>query len=163
MPDEQFIIFRLGEQEYGLPIGAVEEIARPPDRITRLPKAPAFIDGLMNLRGSVVPVVDLRRRFEMVSAEPASARRILILAVGSGKAGFMVDGVSEVMRVPADNIRPAPELSSEQMRLIGRVANLDARGRMILLVDPSQLLDRLEADVLAKLDPRALEQAMQAS
>jgi purine-binding chemotaxis protein CheW len=163
MPDEQFIIFRLGEQEYGLPIGAVDEIARPPDRITQLPKAPAFIDGVINLRGSVVPIVDLRRRFELTSVEPASSRRILILAVGSGKAGFMVDGVSEVMRVPAGSIRPAPELSPEQMRLIGRVANLDAQGRMILLVDPAQLLDRLEADMLAKLDPGALEQAMQAS
>ena len=64
MADEQFIIFRLGDQEYGLPIAAVDEIARPPEQITRLPKAPAFIDGVMNLRGSVVPIVDLRRRFE---------------------------------------------------------------------------------------------------
>jgi purine-binding chemotaxis protein CheW len=163
MPDEQFIIFRLGEQEYGLPIGAVDEIARPPEQITRLPKAPAFIDGVMNLRGSVVPIVDLRRRFELMSAEPASTRRILILTVGGGKAGFVVDGVSEVMKVPAGNISPAPELSAEQMRLIGRVANLDVWGRMILLVDPAQLLDRLETDMLAKLDPVALEQAMQAS
>jgi purine-binding chemotaxis protein CheW len=163
MPDEQFIIFRLGEQEYGLPIGAVDEIARPPEQITRLPKAPAFIDGLMNLRGSVVPIIDLRRRFGLMPAEPASTRRILILTVGGGTAGFIVDGVSEVMKVLAGNISPAPELSAEQMRLIGRVANLDARGRMILLVDPAQLLDRLETDMLAKLDPAALEQAMHAS
>jgi purine-binding chemotaxis protein CheW len=67
------------------------------------------------------------------------------------------------MKVPAGNISPAPELSAEQMRLIGRVANLDARGRMILLIDPAQLLDRLETDMLAKLDPTALERAMQAS
>ena len=65
MADEQFVIFRLGDQEYGLPIAAVDEIARPPDHISRLPKAPAFIDGVMNLRGSVVPIVDLRRRFEL--------------------------------------------------------------------------------------------------
>jgi purine-binding chemotaxis protein CheW len=63
MADEQFVIFRLGNQEYGLPIGAVDQIARPPDHITRLPKAPAFIDGVINLRGLVVPIVDLRRRF----------------------------------------------------------------------------------------------------
>ena len=100
MADEQFIIFRLGHQEYGLPIAAVDEIARPPDHITRLPKAPAFIDGVMNLRGSVVPIVDLRRRFELTSTEPESAQRILVLAVGGGRTGFMVDGVSEVMKVP---------------------------------------------------------------
>ena len=139
MADEQFVIFRLGDQEYGLPIGAVEEIARPPDHITRLPKAPAFIDGVINLRGAVVPIVDLRRRFELASKEPGGTQRILVLAVGGGKTGFMVDSVSEVLKVPADAIRPAPEVSPEQMRLIGRVANLEAQGRMILLVDPAQL------------------------
>ena len=65
MADEQFIIFRLGHQDYGIPIAAVGEIARPPEHLTRLPKAPAFIDGVMNLRGSVVPIVDLRRRFDL--------------------------------------------------------------------------------------------------
>ena len=127
MAEEQFVIFRLGDQEYGLPIAAVDEIARPPDHISRLPKAPAFIDGVMNFRGSVVPIVDLRRRFELAPKELGNARRILVLALGGGKTGFMVDSVSEVMRVPLDAIRPAPELSPEQMRLIGRVANLEAR------------------------------------
>ncbi len=65
MADEQFIIFRLGDQDYGLPIAAVDEIARPPERIARLPKAPAFVDGVMNLRGAAVPIIDLRRRFEI--------------------------------------------------------------------------------------------------
>jgi purine-binding chemotaxis protein CheW len=159
MADEQFIIFRLGDQEYGLPIRAVVEIARPPDRIARLPKAPAFIDGVMNLRGNVVPVIDLRRRFELASKEQAGGRRILVLAVSGGKAGFLVDGVSEVMKVPAATIRPAPELSSEQMRLIGRVANVEAQGRMILLIDPTQLLDQVEDEVLATFNRAALEQA----
>jgi purine-binding chemotaxis protein CheW len=163
MTDEQFVIFRLGNQEYGLPIGAVDEIARPPDHITRLPKAPEFIDGVINLRGIVVPIVDLRRRFELTSQEPVSTQRILVLTVGGGKTGFMVDGVSEVMKVPAEAIRPAPEVSPEQMRLIARVANLDAKGRMILLVDPVQLLNRVEADLLAKFDRADPEQASTAS
>jgi purine-binding chemotaxis protein CheW len=163
MADEQFIIFQLGEQEYGLPIAAVDEIARPPEQVARLPKAPAFIDGVMNLRGTVVPIVDLRRRFEIASKDPVSSQRILVLALGGGKTGFMVDSVSEVMRVPASAIRPAPEVSAEQMRLIGRVANLDAQDRMILLVDPAQLLDRLEADVLAKFDRSNAPQASKIS
>jgi purine-binding chemotaxis protein CheW len=163
MADEQFIIFRLGDQEYGLPIGAVDEITRPPAQITRFPKAPAFIEGVMNLRGSVVPIVDLRRRFDLVTREPANAQRILVLALGAGKTGFMVDGVSEVMRVPADAIRPAPEVSSEQTRLIGRVANLVGQSRMILLIDPTQLLDQVEADMLAKLDRTGLVPASEAS
>jgi purine-binding chemotaxis protein CheW len=150
MADEQFIIFRLGLQEYGIPIAAVGEIARPPERLTRLPKAPAFIDGVMNLRGSVVPVVDLRRRFDLGDTEQAGSRRILMLAIGGVTAGFLVDGVSEILKVTPDAICPAPELSPEQMRLISRVINLEASGRLILLVDPAQLLDQVEADLLAK-------------
>ena len=73
MADEQFIIFRLGDQEYGLPIAAVDEIARPPEQIAELPKAPAFVDGVMNLRGIVVPIVDLRRRFELAVEGTGSA------------------------------------------------------------------------------------------
>ena len=64
----------------------------------------------------------------------------------------MVDSVSEVLKVPGDLIRPAPEISPEQMRLIGRVVNLDAEDRMIFLVDPAQLLDQIETDVLEKFD-----------
>jgi len=111
----------------------------------------------------VVPIVDLRRRFDLAAQGPVGTQRILVIAGSGGRTGFMVDGVSEVMKVPAGAIRPAPEVSSEQMRLIGRVANLDAQGRMILLVDPAQLLDRVEADMLAKFDRTGPEQALKAS
>jgi len=152
MAPEQFIIFRLGDQDYGIPIAAVGEIARPPEHITRLPKAPAFIDGVINLRGSVVPVVDLRRRFDLGARERAASQRILILAIGGVIAGFLVDSVAEVMKAPTDAIRTAPELSPDQMRLISRVINLEAEGRLILLVDPGQLLDQVETDVLARFE-----------
>lgn len=150
MANEQFIIFRLGQQDYGIPIAAVGEIVRPPERLTRLPKAPAFIDGVMNLRGSVVPIVDLRRRFDLGDAEQTGARRILMLEIGGVTGGFLVDGVSEILKVTTDAICPAPELSPEQMRLISRVINIEASGRLILLVDSAQLLDQVEADLLAK-------------
>ena len=157
MAHEQFIIFRLGEQDYGIPIAAVAEIARPPKDITKLPKAPSFIDGVMNLRGVVVPVINLRRRFDLGATEHAASQRILILAIGEVTAGFLVDSVSEIMRVQIDAIHPAPEVSQEQMRLISRVVNLEADGRLILLVDPTQLLDQLEADVLARFERSALD------
>ena len=96
MADEQFIVFRLGDQEYGLPIASVDEIARPPERLTRMPKAPAFVDGVMNLRGVVVPVVDLRKRFGIASERATGGGRILVLSLGGGKTGFVVDAVSEV-------------------------------------------------------------------
>ena len=139
------------DQEYGLPIAAVAEIARAPDRITRMPKAPAFIDGVIGLRGSVLPVVDLRRRFDLVSEEPAGGRRILVLSVGNARAGFIVDAVSEVLMVAADTIQPAPELSREQMRLIGRVVNLKAPSRMILLIDPGATSHRKRSEAVAAL------------
>ena len=162
MADEQFIIFRLGDQDYGIPIAAVNEVARLPDHITRLPKAPAFIDGVMNLRGSVVPIVDLRRRFDLRTTEHAGSRRILMVAIGAITAGFLVDSVSEIMKVQIDAIQPAPELSPDQMRLISRIISLEAKGRMILLVDPAQLLDQVEADVLAKFRPSEFDPAVTA-
>ena len=163
MAFEQFIIFRLGDQEYGLPIAVVDEIARSPERIAPLPRAPAFVDGVMNLRGVVVPIVDLRRKFEMTSKEPVGNQRILVLVLGGGKTGFIVDGVSEVMRLPTNCIQPAPEVSREQVRLIDRVANLDTQNRMILLIDPTQLLDQIEADVLSKFDRNSPERPSKAS
>src|SRR6185437_9395078 len=90
MSEEQFVIFRLGDQEYGLPIAAVDEIARLPEQIARLPKAPAFVEGVMNLRGVVVPIVDLRRRFDIASRASLGSQRILVLALDGGKTGFMV-------------------------------------------------------------------------
>ena len=156
MADAQFVIFRIGSQEYGLPIEAVREIARPPEQVTKLPRAPDFIDGVMNLRGVVVPIVDLRRRLELAGAEDVKERkgtqRILVLSFDGEPTGFLVDGVSEVLRLASEAIKPAPDVSSEQMKLIDRIANLDRLGRMILLVNPAQLLDRVEADVLAKFD-----------
>jgi purine-binding chemotaxis protein CheW len=159
MAAEQFIIFRLGDQEYGMPIAAVGEIARPPERITRLPKAPAFIDGVMNLRGVVVPIVDLRRRFDLVAKEQEGSQRILVLEVTGVRAGFIVDSVSEVMKVSIEAICPAPELSPDQMRLISRIVNLESNGRIILLVDPAQLLDQVETDILGKFEQSELDHA----
>ena len=157
MAEEQFIIFRLGDQDYGIPIAAVSEIARRPDHFTRLPKAPAFIDGVMNLRGSVVAIVDLRRRFDLGAAAHAGSQRILMVAIGAVVAGFLVDSVSEIMKAQVEAIQPAPELSPDQMRLISRVINLETKGRMVLLVDPAQLLDQVEADVLAKFRPLEID------
>jgi purine-binding chemotaxis protein CheW len=160
MAEEQFIIFRLRDQDYGIPIAAVSEIARRPDHFTRLPKAPAFVDGVMNLRGSIVPIVDLRRRFDLSTTEHAGSQRILMVAIGRVIAGFLVDSVSEIMKVQIDAIQPAPELSPDQMRLISRVINLEASGRMVPLVDPAQLLDQVEADVLAKFRPAEVDMAV---
>ena len=141
----------------------VGEIARPPEHLTRLPKAPAFIDGVVNRRGSVVPIVDLRRRFDPTGTEQAATRRILMLDIGGATAGFLVDRVAEILKVTTDAICPAPELSPQQMRLISRVINLEASGRLILLIEPAQLLDQVEADLLAKFADSEIDTAATAS
>lgn len=150
--EEQFVVFRLGAQEYGMDITAVDEIARMPAHLTKLPKAPAFVDGIINLRGSVVPVIDLRRRFGVPSQSQSDRQRILVLSFAGGKTGFLVDDVSQLIKIVPANIHAAPELSAEQVRLIGRVANLEGEERMILIVDPAQLLDQVEADVLEEFE-----------
>jgi purine-binding chemotaxis protein CheW len=152
-PDhEQFIIFRLDREDYAVPIGAVDEVTRVPDELTRIPKTPAFVEGLMNLRGTVLPVIDQRRRLDLSRADKNSRQRIIVIALDGLKAGFLVDSVSELLKIPRSAIGPAPELSEGQVRLISRVANLEDQNRLILIVDAPQLLDRDELGKLKLLE-----------
>jgi purine-binding chemotaxis protein CheW len=148
--DEQpFIVFRLDREEYAVPIAAVDEVTRRPDALTRVPKAPEFIEGVMNLRGAVIPVVDQRRRFDLPAAESTDRQRVIVITFDGMRAGFLVDSASELLKIPDSAIGPAPELSDEQVRLISRVANLGER--MILIVDAPELLDRRELGLLRQL------------
>jgi purine-binding chemotaxis protein CheW len=146
--EEQFVVFRLLNEEYGVPIAAVQEIVRVPEALIRVPKTPTFIEGVINLRGSVLPVVDQRRRFGLDGIERNDRQRIMVFTIGGIRTGFIVDSVSEVMRIGARFIDGAPKLSAEQQKLIRRVANLEAQKRMILLLDVNQLLNVKELDAL---------------
>jgi purine-binding chemotaxis protein CheW len=139
--EEQFVVFRLGNEEYGVPIAGTQEIVRVPDALTRMPKAPSFIEGVVNLRGAVLPVIDQRQRFGLPTLARNDRQRIMVFLIGGVRTGFIVDSVSEVLKIPARNIGPAPALAVERARLIGRVANLDDRKRMILLVEIDRLLE----------------------
>jgi len=147
--EEQFVVFRLADEEYGVPIGAVQEIVRVPEQLTRLPKAPAFIKGVVNLRGSVLPVVDQRARFQLDAMPRGDRQRIMVFAIGGVRTGFIVDSVSEVLRIPRGTIGPMPALSDAQARLISRVANLERQHRMILLIDTAHLLEPHEIGAIA--------------
>ena len=106
----QFVVFRLGEDEFGLPIEAVNEVARVPDQITRLPKTPKFLEGVVNLRGDVLPVVDQRRRFDMPPLEEQGARRLVVVRTERHRAGLIVDRVSGgAALLRPTTIEPAPE------------------------------------------------------
>ncbi len=146
--EEQFVVFRLMEEEYGVPIEAVQEIVRVPDELTRIPKTPQFIEGVVNLRGVVLPVLDQRSRFGLPGAARNDRQRIMVFTIDGVRTGFIVDSVSEVMRIRLRNVGPAPALSARQQRLINRVANLEEQKRMILLLKVEQLLNFDELDEL---------------
>jgi purine-binding chemotaxis protein CheW len=144
----RFLVFRLDHNEFALPIDAVDEVARVPEQITRLPKTPKFLEGVVNLRGEVLPVVDQRRRFDMTPSDGAATRRLIVVRTEKHRAGLIVDGVSEVLRCSADAIEPAPDLTGDAQGLVHSVINLDAAGRIVLLLDPAELLTRTERGLL---------------
>jgi purine-binding chemotaxis protein CheW len=147
---EQFLLFRIGAEEFGLPIGAVIEVARPPAQYTRLPNAPAFMQGVMNLRGQVVPVIDQAQRFGSAPAADAR-RRVIVVQLDKLRAGFVVDSVSDVARIPVGALAAAPDLGGGETRIFDRIANLEDTGRMVLIVSPQDLLDRAERAMLEGL------------
>jgi purine-binding chemotaxis protein CheW len=149
--DEKFVIFQLGEEHYGLPVGSVDEVVRCPDQLTRVPRAPSFVEGVMNLRGTVVPIIDQRRRFSAASSLSFERCRVIVVLIDGFQTGFVVDRVSDVVALPADALRPAPELTSDESNVFDRIAMTERDGRMILLIDPKALLDRAERDVLASI------------
>lgn len=138
--DEQVVVFRLGTEEFGVPIDSVQEIVRVPETLTHVPKAPAAVEGVINLRGTVLPVVDLRRRLGLPTVERNDGQRIVVFLIRGVRTGFIVDAVAEVLKVPRQAIEPAPCLSSEQVQLLARMANLEKQKRMLQLIDPDHLL-----------------------
>lgn len=148
--NENFLIFKLGEDEFALPIDAVEEIAAVPAQITRVPKTPTFLEGVVNLRGAVLPVIDLRRRFDMPLSTGVKGRRLVVVRTERHRAGLVVDGVSDVLRTGAASIEEAPDLTDDIARLVSGVINLEASGRIVLLLSPPELLTRAERGILDK-------------
>lgn len=149
--EEQLVVFRLGDEEYGVPIAAIQEIVRVPEQLTRVPKTPGFIEGVVNLRGVVLPVIDQRRRFGLPDMARNDRQRIMVLMVGQARTGFIVDSVVEVLKVARSAIGPAPRLSDEQELLIDRVANLERQKRMLLLLQAERLLSMEEQGAIAAL------------
>jgi purine-binding chemotaxis protein CheW len=138
--EELFVVFRLDDEEYAVDVDAVQEIIRVPDTLIRVPRTCDFVEGLVNLRGTVLPVVDLRTRLGLPRSEHDERQRIVVLILNGVRTGFVVDSVVEVARVAKRVLEPAPELSEEQARLVSRVANLPDEHRMLLLIQADQLL-----------------------
>lgn len=149
--EEQVVVFRLDKEEYGVPIESVQEIVRVPEELTHVPKAPGFVEGVINLRGAVLPVIDQRRRFGLPKAERNDRQRIMVFLLNGLRTGFIVDSVAEVLKIPKAAIEASPQLSAEQAQLIARVANLQAQKRMIQLIEPSRLIGSEQRDQLAAI------------
>ena len=147
--DEQVVVFRLDKEEFGVPIANVEEIVRVPEELTRVPKAPTFVEGIINLRGTVLPVLDLRLRLGMKRVERSDRQRIMVFMISGLRTGFIVDQVAEVLRIPKSSIGTAPTLSDEQGRLLSRMANLEKQKRIVQLLDPTHLVEGPELVELA--------------
>ena len=141
---ERFVILRLGDTHFGLPVLAVEEVARRPATLARIPRAPDFILGAMNLRGAALPVIDQRRRFGGEGI--GNGGRVVVVRIDGLRAGFVVDAVPEVLAVAPADLLPAPATGGT---VFDRVARIERDGRMILLIDPHALLDGAGRDLLA--------------
>ena len=135
--ERQVVAFRLQDEEFGIPIHQVREIIKVPD-ITFLPHSSPHIEGVINLRGDVLPVVNLRVRFGLPAVERSESTRIIVVELPFGEVGLVVDAVSEVLRIPEDAIGRPPHLQglrTEWLDAIGKLGN-----RLLLLLNLESLL-----------------------
>jgi purine-binding chemotaxis protein CheW len=142
----------LGDEEFGVPISRIQEIDRL-GKVTKVPKAAQFIEGITNLRGEVIPVLDTRKRFDL-QAKPSDDRtRIVIVDLGGVKTGLVVDSVREVMNLAKRDIAPPPESigSGIDQQFISGIGKVDSGKRMIVLLDVEKILSRQEQTDLSEI------------
>lgn len=144
------VSFRLGSEEYGVDIGQVQEIIRLV-AITHVPRAPRFMEGVINLRGQLIPIIDLRTRFGMRRTDSTKQTRIIVTEIGSKKVGIVVDSVSEVLDIPVENVEDAPEMiagvGTEYIQGVGKMND-----RLIIMLDLTMVISENEKSQLASID-----------
>jgi purine-binding chemotaxis protein CheW len=133
----QVVSFRVGNEEFGLDILRVQEIIRVQD-LTRVPNSPDFVDGVINLRGKVIPVIALRKRFGLPDQVHDQQTRIVVLEVQNMVLGFIVDSVSEVLRIPTSTVAPPPRLGRIESEFVSGVGKLE--NRLLILLDVDRIM-----------------------
>ena len=134
----QVVGFRIGRETFGLPISIVREIVRVPE-ITSVPNAPDYIEGVINLRGRIIPIVDLRKRFGEKSVEPDKKNRIVVVELDRRAIGLIVNSASEVLRIPPSEIEEPHNVFKEgELNYITGVGKLN--GRLVILLDLNRVL-----------------------
>lgn len=145
----QLVSFHIGGEEFGLDILRVQEIIRIQE-LTRVPNSPDFVDGVINLRGKVIPVIALRKRFGLEELPHDKQTRIVVVEVRGTVLGFIVDSVSEVLRIPTDTVEPPPRLGKVEREYVSGVGKLD--NRLLILLDVDRLMtDSDEATYAAQM------------
>ena len=148
--EKQVALFELGGETYGLDIGIVHEIIRM-QLITRVPKAPFYVEGVINLRGRVIPVVDMRKRFGLDASERNKNNRIVVVAINDTTIGIIVDAVTEVLRIPNAAVEPASSIvtagDADYLQGIAKLGD-----RMVILLDLGKVLakDGMFTDISVK-------------
>lgn len=146
----QLVVFYLGGETYGVDIHQVREIIRVP-LITRVPRSPEFVEGVINLRGNVIPVLDLRKRFNLGVGEKTDQRRIIVVELEERTIGMIVDAVSEVLRIDETLIDdPSPYIVSVNTHYIEGIAKLEEE--LVILLGLDQVLSDGEKERLASLE-----------
>jgi len=155
----QLISFSVGEEEYGLELLRVKEVIRMRE-ITWLPKAPSFVKGIINLRGDVIPIIDLRDKFGLESREDTAQTRVIVVEIEGRLLGLVVDSASQVVRIAADQIDPPPPVPGGfSQELITGVGKID--DRLVILLNADSILTAGEKMALSSLDAAtAIERAM---
>ena len=133
----QLVGFHVGGAEFGIDILRVQEIIRA-QQLTRVPNSPEFMEGVMNLRGKIIPVIALRKRFGLEEAPPDKQNRIVVVEIQGTVLGFIVDAVSEVLRIPADTVEPPPRLGLVEREYVSGVGKLG--DRLLILLDADRLM-----------------------
>ena len=141
--EKQLVVFDLAEEAYGVDISSVLEIIRMQD-ITQVPRTPEFVEGVINLRGKVIPVVDLRKRFDFEVEEATKDTRIVVVDISGQDIGVVVDAVNEVLRVSADAVEPPSSVitTADSEYLLGIVK---LASRLIILLDLEQALSTIDS------------------
>ncbi len=153
----QLVVFDLASEHYGVDISTVREIIRM-QTITRVPGAYFFVEGVINLRGKVLPVIDLRKRLGLKVSEDTKESRIVVIDIAVGEVGLLVDAVSEVLRIPKSSIEPASSVITGANSDCLCIAKLS--DRLIILIDPNRVLASTGGE---EIDYRSIVDAMKSA
>jgi purine-binding chemotaxis protein CheW len=148
---DQYLTFALGQEEYGVEILKIQEI-KGFSQVTPLPNAPAYVKGVLNLRGTIVPIVDLRKKFRLPEVAYTPFTVIVVVQVQGKALGFVVDAVSDVLTVPRETIQPAPDLHGriDTACLNGLAPAGESREKLVILLDIDKVLTATQAVALVE-------------